>query len=461
MLGSRNIRSSGKVLRDPVHRLIRIDSDDEYILDLIDTPEFQRLRRIRQLGVSSLTYPGAEHSRFSHSIGVFNFAQRILEALKQRYRGEGEAFDYLKKHQKTVKAAALLHDIGHGPFSHVVERAFDTKKAHELKTAQIIRDDSSSVGRVLNTHGIAADDVASIIDESTPHFLLKDIVSSQLDADRMDYLLRDSHFAGVAYGAYDPEWLLNSMCIGLDPNASHTDAPNRWRLCLDKDRGLYAAEQFILARSHMNSQVYFHRVTRGYEVMLLTLLANAAKHFDALSTHTPPVILQFLRDKTVADGSAWLAFDEASFLTAFHAWAGDEQTDKSVRGLARAILERKRLLSSRNAYQLKGLQFTAVESALTESRLLQQTDWEWDDLEWTPYKGMMRSARLSKDDEESSAESILLSGSFPNERAKPLDSESDLARSLDDKREISIRLYYDRTKEKEFESVLREFDFAD
>lgn len=113
-----------RVFRDPIHGLIRIDPGDEFLLDLINTPEFQRLRRVRQLGVSNMTYPGAEHTRFNHSLGVMHLAQRILEMLERRYGRESGEGRLIGEHSRSVKAAALLHDTGHGAFSHLMERAF-------------------------------------------------------------------------------------------------------------------------------------------------------------------------------------------------------------------------------------------------------------------------------------------------------------------------------------------------
>ena len=112
----------GKVVRDSVHGLIAIRPDERYLLDLINAPEFQRLRRIRQLGVSNMTYPGAEHTRFSHSLGVLNFSGRMLDHLKRRYADHSEIAGLVSKYERTIKAAALLHDTGHGPFSHMLER---------------------------------------------------------------------------------------------------------------------------------------------------------------------------------------------------------------------------------------------------------------------------------------------------------------------------------------------------
>lgn len=337
------IKPGGKVFRDPIHQLIRIDRDDEFILDLIDTPEFQRLRRIRQLGVSWLTYPGAEHSRFAHSLGVFNFVQRMLEVLRRRYVGH-EPERYLQDCGKLVKAAALLHDIGHGPFSHMIERAFPTGRDHEAKTVSIIKDPASGVARALEKHGMDSNAVADLIQHTSPHPLLSDLVTSQLDADRMDYLLRDSYATGVQYGRYDAEWLLNSVCIGRNPREVEADQPwGAWRLALDERRGEKAAEQFILARAHMNEQVYFHRVTRGFEAMLLNLFRFAAKAAGAgaLPSGTPDVVVRFFRNAGDISAEDWLHFDESVLVAALHVWArGQLGTDSELVRLSAAFLNR-------------------------------------------------------------------------------------------------------------------------
>jgi uncharacterized protein len=222
------ICSPGKVFRDPVHRLIRVAPEDEFILDIIDAPELQRLRRIRQLGVSWITYHGAEHSRFTHSLGVFNFAQRIIESLQNRYGRGHQVYKSLAKHSRSIKAAALVHDIGHAPFSHMLERAFG-KSHHEQRTIDLITGKGLRLNDLLRKHGISAEDVASIIRKDFPDKLAVDIVSSQLDADRMDYLLRDSYCTGVGYGEYDSDWLLHSMCVGRVNNGPP-------KLCLDRRR---------------------------------------------------------------------------------------------------------------------------------------------------------------------------------------------------------------------------------
>ncbi|HEY5706321.1 MAG TPA: HD domain-containing protein [Terrimicrobiaceae bacterium] len=174
-----NPSGRGKVIRDSVHGQIRIDPEDRFLLELIDTPEFQRLRRVRQLGVSGLTYPGAEHSRFAHSLGVMNFAQRIMAKLKARYRHDSTATDILAQHERVVKAAALIHDVGHGPYSHMMERAFPVFADHEWKTSELIRSSDSKINEVLSRHNISPQSVCDIIDKASEHRLLVDVRCQQ------------------------------------------------------------------------------------------------------------------------------------------------------------------------------------------------------------------------------------------------------------------------------------------
>lgn len=177
----------GRVFRDPVHGLIPISNKDGFLTELIDTQEFQRLHRVRQLGVASFTFPGTDHSRFCHSLGVLHVASRILDVLRNRY-SDSVVSNQIDSHNQTIKAAALLHDIGHGPFSHLMERAFDVGKDHEERTKTMIPHTGGGIYGVLNGAGIDPKNVAEVIDHKFQFLFLQDIVSSQLDADRMDYL---------------------------------------------------------------------------------------------------------------------------------------------------------------------------------------------------------------------------------------------------------------------------------
>src|SRR5881296_63428 len=198
-----------KYFRDPIHKSISFDKEREkLVIDLINTREFQRLRRIRQLGALFLTFHGAEHTRFTHSLGVAYMAKRIFDSLvaASQIPQKGRA---LERTRLVAIAAALLHDLGHGPFTHLYEKVFNDRK-HEEWTRLIIHNTRGETGRLLRRAGMV-EDVLAVYDRAyTPPFV-SDIVSSQLDADRLDYLLRDSFMTGVAYGRYDLDWILTNL----------------------------------------------------------------------------------------------------------------------------------------------------------------------------------------------------------------------------------------------------------
>lgn len=456
-MSGRKVKASGKVFRDPVHKLIRIDQQDAFLLELLDTPEFQRLRRVRQLGVSSLTFHGAEHSRFAHSMGVFNFAQRILEVLERRYSSNDndDVLEYLKEHGKEVKAAALLHDIGHGPFSHMLERAFDGGEEHEAVTTRMIRDSESEINKKLEEANVSVEDVAGIIDGTSSHRLLKDIVASQLDADRMDYLLRDALCAGVEYGHYDAEWLLNALCIGKNPG-SHEPKPEDWRLCLDEERGLPSAEQFILARAHMSEQVYFHRVTRGYEVLLLNLfkeVASSVANGVDLADGTPRSVRSYFEKKGKLDTDEWLQFDEAALVSSFQLWA--RTGSDRLRELATSFLNRERLYKAVSLG--KDVDEIDLYKALVRNVGDEWFDWAFDKPQFTIYKGLLTWSARGKDEEGRSIESILLSSGHPNREAVVSEAVSELFKDIEGKKWKLSRLYYHRDRADAIRPILKKF----
>lgn len=438
------IKQKGKVFRDPIHRLIRIDPSDQFVLDLINTPAMQRLRRVRQLGVSSLTYHGAEHSRFAHSLGVFNFAQRIMDALKRRYGVDSEVGRIVAEHANVVKAAALLHDLGHGPFSHMIERASGSSFAHEEMTVRLIKDEADdwSVGKVLRRAGIDPNKVADVITQTYAPRLAVDIVSSQLDADRMDYLLRDSLMTGVEYGIYDAEWLLNAMCVATDPGGSADDSPElSWRLALDRDRGLYSAEQMILARHHMMLQVYMHKVTRGYEVLLLAVFRHVARLAEEgrLPDGTPSAIVAYFRDGIDMASDDWLLFDESSMVTALQVWSRSD--DHWLAAMCQAYLQRKKVYEAFDVAGLDQRKAMDLQRGLAKAGLEENRDWGLDNGEHLPYKGVYYKAAREDGDEEQSTLSVLLGDGSPTTRGKAIESDSLILKGLDNSKQSIARLY--------------------
>jgi uncharacterized protein len=259
---SREIRSkilSEKIYRDSVHDIIRLNTgtdEGSLVVSLIDTPEFQRLRRIRQLGLAYFAYQAAEHSRFTHSLGAFHLAARMVAKLRVSYKISDE-------NQTAIRVAALLHDLGHGPFSHVIENILGFH--HEQFTIEAVLSDETEVGRLLKAFSEDLPErVASIIRGNFRPRALGQLVSSQLDVDRMDYLLRDSMMTGAKYGIFDLEWIIKSIEINETNDHLYISAP-----------GIYAVEDYLQARYYMYRQVYFHRTLRSAEAVLRVLLKRA------------------------------------------------------------------------------------------------------------------------------------------------------------------------------------------
>lgn len=252
---------SERIYRDPVHNIIAFNSkrdDDRLLISLIDASEFQRLRRIKQLGLALYTYQGAEHSRFTHSLGVMHIMTRVLDKLATEH-------NILPEVRVAARVAALLHDIGHGPFSHVIEKA--THISHENWTKEILLDENTEVHQILSTYDPnLPKNLVDIYEHRYKPAYAYQLVSSQLDCDRFDYLLRDSLMTGAKYGNYDLEWIIRS--IKLDPVKEHIYISNK---------GLYAVEEYLQARFYMFRQVYFHQSLRAAENMLISILRRAVE----------------------------------------------------------------------------------------------------------------------------------------------------------------------------------------
>lgn len=280
--------------RDPVHGFIKVD---DWELELINHPVFQRLRRINQLGFTGMVYPGANHTRFEHSLGVMHVATRMFENIVERSKDlliKKIKYDQngINRDKKIVRLAALLHDIGHTPFSHAGEGVMPPKNEkkkyeHEDYSAALIRVKLKEIiedhPRNQNFH-IKADDIANLI-EGNPKcgrtIIWKDIISSQLDADRSDYLLRDSLHLGVNYGKYDLNRLLVTLKFEMFPEESSP------RLTFDYS-GVHAVEALIIARYMMFTQVYFQKTRRAYDFHYSRALEKILKEAEGTPFFPPP-----------------------------------------------------------------------------------------------------------------------------------------------------------------------------
>ena len=304
-----------KVMRDPIHGYIHVDL--KIVWDCINAKEMQRLRRIHQLGGNFQVYHTAEHSRFSHSLGVYEIVRRMvfeIDTLK----------DKLSEYEKAcVMLAGLLHDIGHGPFSHAFEGISIYK--HEEFTAKIILEDSELHELLYACNPQLPKDVASIIQYRHPKECLNQLVSGQLDADRMDYLLRDAYFTGTSYGNFDLERILRTMRL-------------KDGKIVVKESGIHSVEDYIMARYHMYWQVYLHPVARSYEA-LLSIMFRRLK--DVYKTNKDilknvEMFLPFLKGE--GDIHALHQLDESATLYGFSKL--QQCDDMILRDLATRLLDR-------------------------------------------------------------------------------------------------------------------------
>ena len=315
-----------KVFRDPIHGTIIVDN--QIILDLIDTPEFQRLRRIKQLGTSSMTFHGAEHSRFGHCLGVYEITRRICNLFQRNYPQQTPQDGLWNDQERPVAlCAALLHDLGHGPYSHTFEHIFHTD--HEQITRRIITSESTNINRILRRVGNDfPQKVASVIDHTYQNPQVVQMISSQVDADRMDYLQRDSYYTGTNYGKFDLDRVLHMMRPVKDGIAFEIN-------------GMHAVEDYILSRLQMYLQVYFHPVSRSMEVILDHLLMRARWLYQHPSQYQPEFMPRLLMPffNGHYDLNDYLTLDDSVLTTYFIHWMNS--SDKILSDLAQRFINRR------------------------------------------------------------------------------------------------------------------------
>ncbi|WP_019851310.1 HD domain-containing protein [Desulfitobacterium sp. PCE1] len=320
-----------KTFRDPVHNIVSIDKESEKVLlDLIDTKEFQRLRHIRQLGLSSFTYPGAEHTRFIHSLGVVHLTKRFIDKISTLKNINQRYIDELHNNRMLALVAALLHDIGHGPFSHALEKT--TKIKHESWTIEIITGDTE-VKAILEAHKSGfSGEVAEVIRRTHQSKAIVKLLSSQLDTDRIDYLIRDSKFTGAGYGAFDLEWLINCLRIG--------EVNGDTEFGLDLNKGLSIAEDFVMARYYMYVNVYFHRATRSAELIIDKIFQRAIELKNLGKIGLPEDLAEIINKSSTSETLAnYLSLSESTIWHYIVLWSKHE--DNIISDLCTRLLDRR------------------------------------------------------------------------------------------------------------------------
>ena len=311
-----------KVLKDPVHSYIHIHY--EVIWNCLDSKEFQRLRRIRQLGGDFQVYPTAEHSRFSHSLGVYEIVRRMVTEVKSL------CIELTEYEKVCVMLAGLLHDVGHGPFSHAFEHV--TNHSHEEYTAKIILGNTELNAILRAVSEKLPQDIVSIIQHTHENDILNQIVSGQLDADRMDYLLRDSYFTATSYGQFDLERILRTMRVRKTSEGR--------KVIVVKYTGIHSVEDYIMARYQMYWQVYYHPVARSYEAVFIQLFNRLKDIFkvDKDYFEDMKVLIPFL-EKSEVSVDEYFKLDENSLL--YCCALIQDKEDKIAADLAKRLQNRR------------------------------------------------------------------------------------------------------------------------
>lgn len=314
--------SSSRTYHDPLHGAItleRTDPTEALIIALIDTPAFQRLRRIRQLGTASLTFHGAEGSRFTHSLGAMAVTRRIFDCLAKRY-------SQLQSYRPLVLCAALLHDVGHGPFSHTGEEIF--RGNHEVWTRRILKE-SQPIRHLLDSFDpTLAGDLEQVYLKQYPVPVVWQLVSSQLDCDRLDYLMRDSYFTGASYGRLDLDRIL--LALDYDPASQQLVVARK---------GLAAIEHYLIVRYFMYAQVYNHPKNIAASWVLEQALARAKSQLASDQLIADSTVTAWLKQPcSQLPLSQYLAADDGIF--GYHIQRWRDSPDPVLADLCRRFLDR-------------------------------------------------------------------------------------------------------------------------
>ena len=316
------INNKKKIVNDPVYGFISVPGS--YFFDLVEHPYFQRLRRIKQLGLTDLVYPGALHTRFHHVLGAMHLMDKALTTLKRK----GTVIS--PEEEKAVLTAILLHDIGHGPYSHTLEHTIIKGVTHEEISGAIMKRLAEELGDELLR-------ALHVFENDYPRPFLHQLVSSQLDMDRMDYLNRDSFYTGVSEGKIGSDRIIEMLNV-------HNEQ------LVVEEKGIYSVEKFITARRLMYWQVYLHKTVVGAEFMLIRILERAKELVRAgEEIFASPALLFFLKNDISKDEfltnrevlETFTQLDDYDIMGAIKVWCGHK--DRILSLLSSKLVNRKLL----------------------------------------------------------------------------------------------------------------------
>ncbi len=309
-----------KIINDPLYGFITIS--DKLVFDVIEHPFFQRLRRIEQLGLASMVYPGALHTRFHHALGAMHLMGQAIETLRSK------GFQISADEAQGATLAILLHDIGHGPFSHALEHHIVHAVSHEEITLMFMKQLNTEFDNKLST-------AIAIFENSYPRKFLHQLVSGQLDMDRLDYLMRDSFYTGVSEGVISTDRILKMLTVADDDLAVEL-------------KGIYSIEKFIVARRLMYWQVYYHKTVLAVEYMLISILSRARTlATEGVDLQASAALMFFLQqqigreqfDASPSILSAFAVLDDYDIYSALKQWSA--HSDPILSSLCSDLLNRK------------------------------------------------------------------------------------------------------------------------
>jgi HD superfamily phosphohydrolase len=392
-----------RTYHDSLHGAIRLDRNDPaeaMAMDLIDTAPFQRLRRIRQLGTAFLTFQGAESSRFTHSLGVLHLARRALQHLERHQ-------PCLAEQRPALYAAALLHDVGHGPFSHSGEEMYGMR--HESWSGRLIRDHPALRDRLEDQRPGLSMEVADLLEHGRhPVGAVKALVSSQLDCDRLDYLLRDSHSTGTSYGHLDLERILAALTLA--PDGSLALHP----------KGLMAVEHYLVVRQLMYRTVYNHRLN-VVSTWLLCQAVSVARRLGPEGVWADATMARWLWHSEMLELADFLANDDLR--SGYHLLRWSEEAPAELADPCRRLLDRRLLqaLDVSELVQERRLELLAEAQRLSRAAALVPEGncglQQRRSLGYDPYRGGLRL--------------------WDGQRLQSLEQRSALVRSLTNRQEMA------------------------